>query len=129
MLLTLESMKTKVVGVRFLSNEENVKKIKQAKDITIENMINPPRANELASMVGLSVHKLTMGFRDLYGDTVYSFLQSYKMDYARKMLQKSDMKINDIAYAIGYSNPSHFIEAFKKKYGITPKKFKMGLQQ
>ncbi len=112
----------------FLSNEENVRKVKQAKNIIIENMMSPPCTSELARMVGLSVHKLTTGFKNVYGDTIYSFLQNYKIEYARKILQDSDTKINDVAYTIGYSNPSHFIDAFKKKYGITPKKFKMSLR-
>ncbi|MBL0110644.1 MAG: AraC family transcriptional regulator [Saprospiraceae bacterium] len=31
-----------------------------------------------------------------------------------------------MAYALRYSNPSHFITAFKKQYGVTPKKYLMG---
>ena len=30
-----------------------------------------------------------------------------------------------VAYQIGHTNPSHFIAAFKKKFGVTPKKYLM----
>ena len=33
----------------------------------------------------------------------------------------------EIADQLGYTNVSHFIDAFKKKYGVTPKKFEMSL--
>ncbi|MFV0238207.1 MAG: helix-turn-helix domain-containing protein [Flavobacteriales bacterium] len=38
-------------------------------------------------------------------------------------MKNSSMSVQDVAYEIGYDNPSHFISAFKKKYNITPKKY------
>ena len=55
--------------------------------------------------------------------TVFQFLNDYRLDVARQMLGKGGAKVNDAAYHIGYTNPSHFIAAFKKKFGITPKKY------
>jgi len=33
--------------------------------------------------------------------------------------------VNEVAFDIGYTNPSHFIAAFKKKFGTTPRKYKV----
>ena len=105
----------------FLINEENVLKIRKAKDIILENMAEPPSLQSLADQVQLSLKKLKEGFKQLYGDSVYSFLLDHKMEVARKLLESGNHNVNEVGLRIGYSTSSHFIAAFKKKYGTTPK--------
>jgi len=49
------------------------------------------------------------------------------MDVARKMLNSGVHNVNEVGLKIGYSTASHFISAFKKKYGTTPKKYLQSL--
>lgn len=107
----------------FLIDEENVQRIKKAKEIIIANMSEPPGLEELASQVGLNLKKLKAGFKQIYGDTVYGFLFDYKMEYARNLLDSGSYNVNEVGLKIGYSTASHFIAAFKKKYNTTPKKY------
>jgi len=107
----------------FLIDEENVLKLKKAKQIVINNMAEPPGLQELADQVGLNLKKLKMGFKQIYGDTVYGFLFDYKMEHARRLLDSGSYNVNEAGLKIGYSTASHFIAAFKKKYGTTPKKY------
>ena len=111
----------------FLIDEDNVIKIKKAKEIIIANMAEPPSLQELAGQIGLNIKKLKMGFKQIYGDTVYGFLFDYKMDYARKLLDSGSYNVNEVGLKIGYSTGSHFITAFKKKFATTPKKYLMTL--
>jgi AraC-like DNA-binding protein len=111
----------------FLIDEENVIKIRKAKDIVIANMAEPPGLQELADQIGLNLKKLKMGFKQIYGDTVYGFLFDYKMDFARRLLDSGSYNVNEVGLKIGYSTGSHFIEAFKKKFGTTPKKYLMSI--
>jgi AraC-like DNA-binding protein len=111
----------------FLIDEENVMKIKKAKEIVIANMAEPPGLQELADQVGLNLKKLKMGFKQIYGDTVYGFLFDYKMDCARKLLDSGSYNVNEVGLKIGYSTGSHFIAAFKKKFATTPKKYLMAI--
>lgn len=111
----------------FLIDEENVLKIRKAKDIVLANMAEPPGLQELADQVGLNLKKLKMGFKQIYGDSVYSFLFDYKMEYARKLLDSGSYNVNEVGLKIGYSTASHFISAFKKKFGTTPKKYLMSI--
>ena len=113
----------------FLIDEENVLKIKKAKEIIILKMAEPPSLKELADEIGLNLKKLKMGFKQIYGDTVYGFLFDYKMDYARKLLDSGSYNVNEVGLKIGYSTGSHFIAAFKKKFATTPKKYLMSLNQ
>ena len=113
----------------FLIDEENVIKIRKAKDIIIANMAEPPGLVELADDVGLNLKKLKMGFKQIYGATVYGFLFDYKMDFARKLLDSGSYNVNEVGLKIGYSTGSHFIAAFKKKFATTPKKYLMSINQ
>ena len=108
----------------FLTNEENFKKIKKAKDIIIENMTNPPSLVELSEEIDLSLKKLKEGFKKIYGKPVYQFLIEYKMELAKKLLSDNNYNVNEVSLKLGYSTASHFITAFKNKYGLTPKNFK-----
>lgn len=111
----------------FKTDEEETMKIKQAKDILLKNMEEPPTLQELADEIGLNIKKLKQGFKQVYGDTVYGFLFDYKMEYARKLLDSGTYNVNEVGNRIGYSTASHFIAAFKKKFGTTPKKYLMSL--
>lgn len=111
----------------FLVDEQNVQKIRKAKDIIIANMAEPPSLQELANEIGLNIKKLKEGFKQIYGDTVYSFLFDYKMEHARRLLESNQLNVNEVGLRVGYSTSSHFIAAFKKKFGTTPKKYVMSL--
>ena len=113
----------------FLVDETNVAKIKKAKDIIIERMAEPPTLQELSKEIGLSLNKLKEGFKQVYGESVFSFLFDYKMEVARQLLVSGSYNVNEVGLKVGYSTASHFIAAFKKKYGVTPKKFVMSLNQ
>ena len=107
----------------FLVDESNVAKIKKAKDVIITRMSEPPTLQELSDEIGLPLKKLKEGFKQIYGDSVFSFLFDYKMEVARKLLESGAHNVNEVGLRVGYSTASHFIAAFKKKYGITPKKY------
>ena len=107
----------------FLADESNVKKIKAAKDIVIQRISEPPTLVELSSEIDLSLKKLKEGFKQIYGTTVYGFLFDYKMELARKLLESGIYNVNEVGLKVGYSTASHFIAAFKKHYGTTPKKY------
>ncbi len=111
----------------FLVDEDNVLRIRKAKEIIISRMAEPPTLAELSEEIGLSLKKLKEGFKQIYGDPVFSFLFDYKMEYARKMLETGQYNVNEVGLRVGYSTASHFISAFKKKYGTTPKKYLMAL--
>ncbi len=112
----------------FLVDEQNVLKIRKAKEIIIARMSEPPSLQELANEIGLNIKKLKEGFKQIYGDTVFSFLFDYKMEHARRLLESNQFNVNEVGVKIGYSTASHFIAAFKKKFGTTPKKYVMSLK-
>ncbi|MBS1487893.1 MAG: helix-turn-helix transcriptional regulator [Bacteroidetes bacterium] len=110
----------------FLNNEETIRKIKNAKEYLLKNANAAPGLKELAKFAGLNEYQLKEGFKEIYGNTVYGYLLDHKLDHARVLLDTGKYQVAEVAYEIGYTNPSHFIAAFKKKFGVTPKKYLMG---
>ena len=82
----------------FLVDEDNVQRIRKAKEIMISRMAEPPTLAELSDEIGLSLKKLKEGFKQIYGDSVFSFLFDYKMEYARKMLETGKHNVNAVSY-------------------------------
>ena len=107
----------------FLADDKNIAKIKRAKEIILQNIDNPPGLNELATKVEIPLKNLKTGFKQVYGNTVYGFLSEYKMTKASQMLSSKNYNVNEVSQHLGYSSASHFINAFKKRFGITPKKY------
>ena len=107
----------------FLVDEVQAGKIHLAKKIILERMTNPPSLAALSAEIGLNTKKLKEGFKQLYGQSVFAYLLDHKMEEARRMLDSQQFNVNEVGLKLGYSTSSHFIAAFKKKFGTTPKKY------
>ncbi|WP_157926002.1 helix-turn-helix domain-containing protein [Proteus columbae] len=103
---------------RSLSQREK-NSLNQAKAILMAEMDTPPKLEILASRVGLNTRKLTLGFRQLFGDSVYGWLQEYRLQTTYNMLLNQDISVSSVAYSIGYT-PAHFSVAFRKRFSLLP---------
>ncbi len=123
--LYFSERKTDTENCPFLNNEDIVRKIKHVKEHLLKHADKPATLKELARLAGLNEYQLKAGFKEIYGNTVFGYLLDHKLDHARVLLDSQKFQVAQVAYQIGYTNPSHFIAAFKKKFGITPKKYLM----
>lgn len=112
-------------GCPYLKDESTVLKVHKAKELLIQNMLEPPTIKELSMKVGLNEYQLKGGFKRLYGSPIFQFLSDHRLSHAHNLLLSGRYKVNEVAWEIGYTNPSHFIAAYKRKYKVTPKKFLM----
>lgn len=95
-------------------------KIHYAKDILLKSIQNPPSLAELSRLAGLNEFKLKNGFRQVFDNTVFGYLNDHRMDYARKMIIGQQFSLTEIADQLGFSSLQHFSIAFKKKFGVSP---------
>ncbi|WP_415597625.1 helix-turn-helix domain-containing protein [Liquorilactobacillus nagelii] len=82
----------------------------------------------LSIKFNVSQTKLKTLFKEKYGKTFHDYCTAQKMDYAAKLLVKSDMKIFQIANEVGYISSSKFSSAFKTKYFLAPRDFRKKLR-
>ncbi|MDX1477282.1 MAG: AraC family transcriptional regulator [Saprospiraceae bacterium] len=107
----------------FHIDSDTERKIRSAEHVLVNNLHAPPDLQSLAFEVDLPKAVLKEGFYYLYGKTISQYLQDYKFEHATTMLESGKYLIKEVAFAIGYQNPSHFISAFKQRYGTTPKQW------
>ena len=98
--------------------------ITEAKRIIDSQLAFAPSCEELAKKVNISVSKLTKGFNSLFGTSVHAYIIDQRLEKAAGLLLESDLNVSQIAMLVGYSKPSNFAAAFKKKYGVIPKNYK-----
>jgi AraC-like DNA-binding protein len=77
-------------------------------------------AKDLAVLSGRSTSTFNREFKSIYGTTPKQWLIDRRMSHAHSLLSDKRWSVTAVALEVGYSNVSHFIEVFKKKYGKTP---------
>ncbi|MDO4230191.1 MAG: AraC family transcriptional regulator [Capnocytophaga sp.] len=102
----------------------DINKIHEVRHILLNNIHNPLSLSELSHCVGLNENKLKYGFKEVFGTTVFGYLFDYKMQLAKQLLLDTNKSISEIAETCGYSYTSHFTTAFRRKYNISPIKFR-----
>jgi len=107
----------------FILNNDTINKIKEAKNILVKDISKTPTLYELSQDLDISLKKLKTGFKEIYGHSVYQYALNNKLEFAKNLLIKGKNNVNEVSLMIGYSSSSHFIAAFKKKYGVTPSSF------
>ena len=98
--------------------------IKKIPNIMLENLFELPTIDQLSRQLGINKNKLTKGFREIYGDSIFSYHRKKSLDKASIYLISTDKSISEIALDIGYSNSSNFGYAFKKQFGVSPKQYR-----
>lgn len=83
----------------------------------------------LAQHFGYSESYLCRLFRNSTGQSFTTIVRAFKLDRAQKLLQTTNLKLEDICESIGYSDTTQFIRDFKKQYGQTPAKYRKQFQE
>ncbi|TRW26724.1 helix-turn-helix transcriptional regulator [Flavobacterium zepuense] len=102
----------------------DIEKLRRAKLLLDSNISTAWSLAELSRQTGLNDFKLKKGFKEVYGDTVFGYLHTQRMETAQKLLLDNSRSISEISEYCGYAYVQSFITAFKKKYGVTPEKFR-----
>lgn len=99
---------------------EDVSKVHLAHEILLSDLSNPPNLRKLAQLSGLNEFKLKRGFRVVFSNSVFGYLNDFRLDICRKQVVESRKPLSEIAYECGFGSLAHFSNAFKKKYGVSP---------
>ena len=69
---------------------------------------------------GRSLSSFKCDFQSIYGETPAKWIREKRLSKARQILQSSQMSVADVAYSLGFENPTHFSRIFKQQYGLSP---------
>ncbi len=100
--------------------QRDIDKMNQVKTMIDNNPDESYTIAYLARAVGTNEQYLKNHFKILFGQTVFKYILSCKMERAREMILSEKYRIADIAELTGYKHATHFTNAFKKFFGYLP---------
>lgn len=98
----------------------HIDKLHAARQYIQQSMFDPLTLSGIAREAGINEFMLKKGFKELFGMTVFGYLNELKMNYARQMLLESACTVYEVAYTMGYNEPYNFSKAFRKHFGYLP---------
>lgn len=80
--------------------------------------------NDFVKELGMSRTLIFEKFKALAGLTPNDYIQTIRLKRAAQLIIDSDLKISEISYSVGFSNPKYFSKCFVKQFGKTPSVYK-----
>lgn len=99
--------------------------VRQCCEYIHANLRSSVSLDELGQVCHLSPHYVSDIFRKELGIGALQYAHQVKMQYAKFLLEYSDMGIAEISSTLSYPSHSNFSQRFKKVYGITPHEFRL----
>lgn len=106
------------------SAAKNIEKLKSVIKYVELNYSSPMTIAQMADLAGFSESHFMKFFKNTMGVTFTSYLNSYRLTMAGRLLLQSDDTILSIATEVGFDNLSYFNRTFKKQYGMTPSAYR-----
>jgi len=89
-----------------------------------DNMDNDEfSVEDLGCLVGMSRSHLFRKLKTISGTTPIEFIYQIRLSYSLELLREGRRNIAEVAYEVGFKNPSSFSKSFRKQYGKSPKAF------
>ena len=82
--------------------------------------------NTVAQAINISANYLSALFSQRMGASFVEYLTQKRMNRARQLLQRTNLRSSEIAYQVGYRDPRYFSFVFRKTQGCTPRAFRNG---
>ena len=92
----------------------------QLNQIIDAHLCKPLSVSEMARYMNISESHFYALFMKEFGQSPHQYLLHRRLHWARSFIIWGELKLTDIAYAIGFSSPSAFSRAFKQYFGCPP---------
>jgi len=99
-------------------------KLRQITAWMAENIAEEFNLDRLAAQVGLSKFYFNRLFKSAVGVSPSHYHINLRMDEAKRLLRETKRSVVEIALDVGYSNPSHFAQLFRKETGLSPSDYR-----
>lgn len=100
------------------------RQIQEAARFIISHYMEQITTADVAAAAGFSPNYLSRKFRAAAGIGVHEYLTFIRLQHAALELVSTDDSITEIAFHCGFSDSNYFKDAFKRKYGLTPREYR-----
>lgn len=103
-----------------VANPETRRLVRRAMAYIHEHYMEPIARKEIAAHVSISARHLDRCFSDEIGITPMAYLNRFRLQHARRLLQSTILSVSEIAAAVGFSDSSYFCRVFRRDLGMSP---------
>jgi AraC-like DNA-binding protein len=89
-----------------------------------ENLSRRLTVEQIAAAVGLHPSYAMALFKESLGLTINGYITQHRLSHAQAMLLSTDAEIVRIAFESGFGSVSRFYDAFKARFGTSPRRFR-----
>lgn len=107
-------------------NKADAEKLFLIREAILSDLAQPPSLPGLAKSNGMSETKMKDLFRQVFGDSIYNYYQTARMEEAAYLLRHKNYSVSEVGYQLGFSNLSHFSRLFERHHNQKPKKYTSG---
>jgi AraC-like DNA-binding protein len=107
-------------------NKADVEKLFLIREAVLSDLSKQPSLPELAKVGGMSETKMKDLFRQVFGDSIYHYYQTARMEEAAYLLRYKNYSVTEAGYQLGFTNLSHFSRLFERHHQQKPKKYASG---
>ncbi len=100
-------------------------KLNRLTAIVENNKLNKLNLEELAFLSNMSISTFKREFTKTYEMSPMKWFNEQRMNHAAFLLQTKNKRPIELYEEVGYENLSNFVQAFKKRFGLTPKQFQL----
>jgi len=104
-------------------NGQDIQTIYKIKEQMVTHLDTPPLIKELAVHAHMSPSKLQAVFKQIFGNSIFSYYQEFRIKEAARLLKEEKLSVSDVGYKLGFTNLSHFTRVFKEHIGMNPKRY------
>lgn len=98
--------------------------VREAETYILEDLSRRVSAKELADRFGISESSFKFYVKGILGDSYLSYFRKKRMEKAAHLLESTNMKVIEVANAVGYENQGKFARVFAQTYGMPPLEFR-----
>ena len=98
--------------------------LRRVRDRIDREYAQPLDVEALARGVHMSAGHLSREFKRAYGESVYSYLMTRRIERAMALLRRGDMSVTDVCFAVGSSSLGTFSTRFTELVGMSPSAYK-----
>jgi AraC-like DNA-binding protein len=95
-----------------------------ARELIRKDVCRHHTIQQIARYANLSPTKLKKGFKEFFCVGLYEYLEIKRLERSKEMIAEGNKSLKQISKAIGYDHPNNYSRAFKRRYGISPSKWR-----
>lgn len=106
------------------SDYENKQKIRQGVQYIQQHFREPLNMAVVSNHVSMNYSLFSLLFKQYTGGNFVAYLQKLRVDEAKRLLETTDRRVNEIGRNVGFSDEKHFLKVFKSTVGISPTEYR-----